>query len=331
MRVFISIVIGVMFMWGFFSCATRRSYNAPASYSTPRANTTKKSNTTVVVDSEAKSGLDLEAVTALVEKVENAEQLEKKLNEENGINNLDLNEDDKVDYISVTEFGDKNSYGFSLTVEPAEGEEQEIATIEVTKENEKAQVHVSGNQRVYGQGHHYNSSHLIGGLLLYSYLTRPHPYYHSPWGWGRYPGYYGSGYRTVGYSSYHSRTRSYVSTSSVTRSKTSTSRSKLTSPNKNKVANKGIKKSLSNPTKSQKSFQARNPSKAVKSGGFGRANRSSSSKSTSRNTSTPRTSTPRSISPCTSRSTPSTSRKSTSSSRGSSSRSTSRGFGGRGK
>jgi len=266
MKTFFVIFIGVMFMWGFFSCITDKSYNS--------------SSTTVTVDAEAKSGLDLEAVTALVEKVENAEQLEKKLNEQNGINNLDLNEDDKVDYISVTEYGDKDSYGFSLTVEPAEGEQQEIATIEITKENDKAKVHVSGNQHVYGHGHHFSSTHLIGGLLLYSYLSRPHPYYYSPWGWGRYPGYY-SYYRPVPYNSYRSHTRSYVSTSKVTRSSTATSASKLTSPNKDKVANKGIKKSLSNPTKSQKSFQARNPSKATKSGGFGRTSSSRSSTSSS--------------------------------------------------
>jgi hypothetical protein len=275
MRTFFVIFIGVMFMWGFFSCITEKSYSGPKG---------SAANTTLTVDAEAKSGLDLEAVTALVEKVENAEQLEKKLNEKNGINNLDLNEDDKVDYISVTEYGDKDSYGFSLTVEPAPGEEQEIATIEITKENDQAKVHVTGNQHVYGHGHHYSSTHLIGGLLLYSYLTRPHPFYVSPWGWGRYPGYY-SYYSPRPYSSYRSYTRSYTSNTRVTRTQSRATPSKITSPNKNKVANQGIKKSLSNPTKSQKSFQARNPSKAVKSGGFGRTSSTSTSRSTSSRTS----------------------------------------------
>ena len=81
----------------------------------------------------AADGLDLKAVGALVPKVRNAKELEEKLNAPGGINNLDLNQDGKVDYIKVSEFGDDKVKGFSLTTEPVAGEIQEIASIEIQK------------------------------------------------------------------------------------------------------------------------------------------------------------------------------------------------------
>ena len=72
-----------------------------------------------------------------------AEEFERLLNKEDGINNLDLNEDGKVDYIEVEEYGTEALKGFSLTVEVEKGQEQEIATIEVEKtEGGEAQVEV---------------------------------------------------------------------------------------------------------------------------------------------------------------------------------------------
>ncbi len=90
------------------------------------------SEATVTVVSDAAEGLDLKALSEIIKEAESAEELEKKLNQKDGINNLDLNEDSKVDFISVTEYGnEKDAHGFSLTVETAKGETQEIASIEI--------------------------------------------------------------------------------------------------------------------------------------------------------------------------------------------------------
>jgi hypothetical protein len=267
------ILVGVLIIWAYFSCAG-------AKYKTPKVSN-YGTDTTVYVN--AADGLDLEALTAMVKEVKSAEDLEKKLNASGGINNLDLNEDDKVDYIKVTEYGDKNAneYGFSLTTEPAEGEVQEIATIEVVKTGDKAQVQVAGSQNIYGSNHVYHNHFPLGSFLLWSYLISPHPYYYSPWGWGRYPGWY-SYYGPVGRSVYSTRTRTITRNTGVTRGTGSAARSaNIKSPNSGKTASKGVVKSLKNPTASQKSFQARNPSKSVRSGGFGRSG-SSRSGSTSR-------------------------------------------------
>ena len=90
----------------------------------------------------AANGFDLKAAGELVKQASDAEDLEKLLNKSGGVNNLDLNEDNKVDYIHVTEYGNDRAKGFSLTVQPEPGETQEVATIDIEKEGEKANVEV---------------------------------------------------------------------------------------------------------------------------------------------------------------------------------------------
>jgi len=104
-----------------------------------------------------------------------------------------------------------------------------------------------------------------------SYLFSPHRMYLSPWGYGRYPGGYGA-YRPVPGAAYRSRTANLTRSSTAQKTSASRIRNKATSPNKGKSANRGIRAPLKNPTRSQKSFQARNPSKYAKTAtGFGRS------------------------------------------------------------
>ncbi len=244
------------------SCSARTVYNA-----------------NIAVVSDAADGLDLQAVSELLKKANSAEALEEALNKPGGVNNLDLNEDGKVDFIKVTEYGNKSdAYGFSLTVEPEKGEEQEIATIEIAKSGEDAEVEVYGNEQIYGQNTYYHYRHPVSSYLLWGYFMRPHPYYASRWYYGYYPRYYGVGYASVGRTVYTQRTSTIRSGSTATRasSSTMTSRSGLSNPNAGKTANSGVTSRLRSPTATQKSFQARNPSKATSSGGFGRSTRTSS-------------------------------------------------------
>jgi hypothetical protein len=227
----------------------------------------------------ANEGLDLKAVGGLVKKAKDAETFEKLLNSSSeGVNNLDLNEDGKVDYISVTEYGNDKVRGFSLTTEPAPGEVQEVATIEIEKlSGDQAQMEVRGNEQIYGRNHYYHSSFGLTDFLIMSWLFSSRPFYSSPWGYGSYPGYY-SPYTTRPYNDYRSTMNNRTRSSSLTRSSTRNISSTVTSPNRGKAAST-IKAPLKNPTSSQKSFQARNPSKQIRSGGFGRS--SSGSRATS--------------------------------------------------
>ena len=72
------------------------------------------------IETPVAEGLELKALTALTKEIRSGQELERRLNEKEGINNLDLNSDDIVDYVTVTEFGAvNNKIGYSLVVEPA--------------------------------------------------------------------------------------------------------------------------------------------------------------------------------------------------------------------
>lgn len=235
-----------------------------------------------IAGADAASGLDLQAVGALVKQAKTGEEFERLLNTPSvGLNNLDLDEDGAVDYLKVTEYGSGNVKGFSLTVDLAPGETQEVATIEVEKTADgRANVQTHGNRNIYGSNHYYHNSFGVTDFILLSWLFNSNrPYYSSPWGYNSYPSYYGR-YQPSSYDRYRQRTRSVNSGTSWSSANRSTVSSTTTSPNAGKTAT-NIKAPLKSPTTSQKSFQARNPSKTVRSGGFGRTSSSPSLRSSS--------------------------------------------------
>lgn len=231
-------------------------------------------NVSVTQMLDADKGLDLRAVGEVLKKVSTAEEFEKLLNDsDSGVNNLDLNADGKVDYISVTEFGDAQVKGFSLTTEVVKGEVQELATIKIQKTGDnEADVEYHGSPTVYGHNHYYRShwSPGLGTGLMIGYLFASHRPYYSPWGFGHYPGYYRS-YGAVPYNSYRGR---WSQTSSYQSAGSSKFGGGVRSPNSGKNAT-GVKARLKNPSTAQRSFQARQAVKQRRSGGFGRGRSSS--------------------------------------------------------
>ncbi|MFC5049400.1 hypothetical protein ACFPK9_02035 [Rubritalea spongiae] len=234
---------------------------------------------TTIVQS-ASDGLDLKAVTDLATKSKSAEEFEKKLNTPNNkVNNLDLNEDDKVDFIKVTEIVTDSQRALSLTTEVAPGEEQELCTIQFEKDGDAANVETRGNSQVYGNNHYYHHHTGIGEILLWSYLWNAHSPYHSSWGWNRYPSYHNS-YSPRSYDQYRGFHKNASYSSNIKQNNYSSISKPVKSPNFNKSA-QSIKAPLKNPTTSQRTFQARNPSRTVRSGGFGSARSGFSSSSRS--------------------------------------------------
>ena len=250
------------FMWGIRGCEGGQRQL--------RQNTQTTIN---VFDSQAADGLDLASLGAVIKEAKNAKEIEKKINQPGGINNLDLNGDGQVDYLKVTEYGNKkDEFGFSLTTEVEKDQEQEVATIDIVKTGEKAEVSVRGNQNIYGSGANHYFSHGIGTFLLWSYLLSPHPFFYSPFGF--YPAWY-SPYPMVSRNVYQNRASTYRNNIQNSKISSPTKNANIKSPNANKTAEKGIKRSLKNPSQSQKSFLARSKSSAVRSGGFGRAKNNS--------------------------------------------------------
>ncbi len=224
----------------------------------------------------ASEGLDLKAVGSLLKEAETGKEFETLLNSpDNSVNNLDLDEDGKIDYIYVTEYGSEQVKGFSLTTQPTPGETQEIATIEVEKVSDsQAQVEIQGNEQIYGQNHYYRSSFGLTDFLIMSWLFSPRPLYASPWGYNSYPPNYAPR-PTRPYSDYQRDMNRRTRGSAFSSASNSRVGSNVRSPNAGKAAST-IKAPLKNPTASQRQFQARNPSQQVRSGGFGRSSQSQS-------------------------------------------------------
>ena len=241
---------------------------------------------TEVILKEYSKGLNLAATTELAKKAKDAADLERLLNSQTeAVNNIDLNDDGKVDYIKVTEYGSGEKRGFSLTDEISPGKIQEIATIDIQREADKATVQTTGNPSLYGPGSYHHSSFGLTDALLVGWLFSNRPSYSSPYGYGNYPPSYGGGWNRQGNDSYDGSMNSRTAGSTVTRSSQPAISNPAVSPNAEKTAAKA--KVISNPTQSQRSFSnpstrpaSSQPSSRPKpSGGFGRSSSSGSSRS----------------------------------------------------
>lgn len=215
------------------------------------------SNVTVV---NAKDGLNIQALCEVVQKAKDAEDLEKKLNEPGQkVNNLDLDEDGKVDYVGVTEFTKGKTHGFSFTVSIG-GEKQEVATVQIEENSDgTASVEAQGNQHVYGHGHYYHSRIGVGDLLLFHYLTRPHTPYASRYSSYSPPSYYAP-QTTRPVDTYRSDAAAMTKNSSFKSGGSTVIVNNAPSPNAG-ATSRYVKAPLSSPTTAQRSYQTSNPSK----------------------------------------------------------------------
>ena len=97
--------------------------------------------------------LDLYAVLDLFQKSKTIEEFEKSLNlEKTGINNLDLDLDNKVDFIKVVTKQDGDDFTFILQVAVTEKETQDVAVILVSKDKDKkVTMQIVGDKDLYGK------------------------------------------------------------------------------------------------------------------------------------------------------------------------------------
>ena len=239
-----------------------------------------------VILKEYAKGLDLDAVTVLAKKSKDAADFERLLNSQaEAVNNIDLNDDGKVDYIEVTEYGSGDRRGFSLTTEISPGKTQEIATIDFQKEGDKTVMQTTGNSSLYGPGNYRHSSFSMTDALLMGWLFSNRSSYSSPYGYGNYPPSYGGGWSRQPNDSYTGTMSSRTAGSSVSKSSSPVISQSAVSPNAEKTAAKA--KALTTATQSQRSFASSSSSSSTSTstskpgsfGGFGRSSSSGSSRS----------------------------------------------------
>jgi len=95
---------------------------------------------------------DLAAALELFKKSSSPEDFENSINsEENGVNNLDINDDKNIDYLSVHEFTEGDAHAFVLRVAVNKDESQDIAVITLEKNGpESAQIQIVGDAEIFG-------------------------------------------------------------------------------------------------------------------------------------------------------------------------------------
>jgi hypothetical protein len=99
--------------------------------------------------------LNLYAVLDLFQKSETLEGFEQSLNNaDSKVNNLDLNGDNKIDYIRVIDNVKGTAHAIVLQVAVNQKENQDVAVIEVEKSDDgKVQIQVVGDEQLYGKNY----------------------------------------------------------------------------------------------------------------------------------------------------------------------------------
>jgi len=159
--------------------------------------------------------LNLYAVLDVFKKSPTLEEFERVLNDkDSNINNLDLNNDNVIDYIEVKSYKTGNFHSIILRVAINSNEYQDIAVLEVTKNSSgKVIVQIIGDEDLYGKdyivepsfsetpnpGYLGNQKVIVTGSVDYyandwpivlQIFSPTFSVYVSPWHWGFYPVYW---------------------------------------------------------------------------------------------------------------------------------------------
>ena len=142
--------------------------------------------------SEISDNLDLRAIASIFGDSKNLDDFERQLNDPKiQISNLDLNNDNQVDYLRVLESVEGNTHLIIIQSVLGRDTYQDVATIEVEKDrNNNIQVQVVGDVYMYGQNYIYEPVYIHVPIILTSFWVNNYRPYASVWNWNYYPTYY---------------------------------------------------------------------------------------------------------------------------------------------
>lgn len=143
-------------------------------------------------NSDISDNLDLKAVASIFGESNDLEDFERRLNDPNmQISNLDLNGDNRVDYLRVIEATENNTH--LIIIQSVLGADvfQDVATIEVERDrSNNVQVQVVGDVYMYGSNYIYEPVYAYNPVIFDIFWVSSYRPYYSPWYWGYYPTYY---------------------------------------------------------------------------------------------------------------------------------------------
>ena len=142
--------------------------------------------------SDISDNLDLRAVATIFGDSRDLEDFERRLNDpKNQISNLDLNNDNYVDYLRVIEVVEGNAH--IIVIQSVLGKDlyQDVASIEVEKDrNNNVTVQVVGDVYMYGNNYIYEPVYVHRPIIFTTFWAPMYRPYYSSWYWGYYPSYY---------------------------------------------------------------------------------------------------------------------------------------------
>ena len=144
------------------------------------------------MNSEISDNLDLTAVSSIFGESENLNDFERRLNDPKlQISNLDLNNDNRVDYLRVIESVENRTH--VVVIQSVIGRDlyQDVATIEIEKDRRnKISIQIVGNAFIYGQNYIYEPEYCYTPQIYASFWASYYRPYYSTWTWNYYPTYY---------------------------------------------------------------------------------------------------------------------------------------------
>ncbi|MDV6168175.1 hypothetical protein R1T16_07040 [Flavobacterium sp. DG1-102-2] len=143
-------------------------------------------------NNDISDNLDLQAVASIFGESRDLEDFERRLNDpEIQISNLDLNGDNKVDYLRVVEAAENNTHLIIIQAVLGPDTFQDIATVEVEKDrSNNVQVQVVGDTYMYGSNYIYEPVYVSQPIIYDTFWVSTYRPYYSPWYWNYYPTYY---------------------------------------------------------------------------------------------------------------------------------------------
>ncbi len=136
--------------------------------------------------------LDLKAVASIFGDSKDLADFERRLNDPKlKISNLDLNNDNMVDYLRVIESVESNTHVIVLQSVIGKDLYQDVATIEVERDNRnRVQVQVVGNVYMYGSNYIYEPVYVSRPIIYNTFWVQNYRPYYSNWYYNYYPSYY---------------------------------------------------------------------------------------------------------------------------------------------
>lgn len=143
-------------------------------------------------NSDISDNLNLQAVSSIFGDSRDLEDFERRLNDPDMmISNLDLNGDNRVDYLRVVELAERSTHVIVLQAVLGPDTFQDVATIEVERDRyNNVTVQVVGDPYIYGPNYIYEPVYVTRPVLFNVFWVSSYRPYYSPWYWDYYPTYY---------------------------------------------------------------------------------------------------------------------------------------------